>query len=222
MKQHMPPRIPTDGKHYSVLYDAARDVQEVLGLSCEIGLRRGGGTQYMIDGLTGGATDYYANTGKHLKPIRTHIAIDPYGGIPYYEMENKLRTDESYPNDMMKEALADLYLYVQKKPINFLFFPMEDTMFFDRFHNGIPVYGDGIRQIVNEYALVYFDGPHTVKKTLEETYFFHDRTQKGSMFVYDNVAGYYDHDKVNDFLLKNGWEEVNKNSYKASYRKIAP
>jgi len=184
------------------------------GLSCEIGLRRGGGTQYMIDGLIG-------KTINKLKPIRTHIAIDPFGGIPYYEKENKLRTDEAYPNDMMKEALTDLYTYVQKKPINFVFFQMEDTEFFNRFKDGVPVYGEGTKKTVNEYAIVYFDGPHTVQATLEETYFFHERTKKGAMFVYDDVSNYYyDHLKIREFLHANGWEETKRTNLKAVYKKV--
>ena len=54
---------------YDVMKKHILTLKGVDGLSCEIGLRRGGGTKTMLDA-------FLMNNDK-----RIHVAIDPYGNI---------------------------------------------------------------------------------------------------------------------------------------------
>jgi hypothetical protein len=163
--------------------------------------------------------DGIIKTGKAID--RTFIAIDPYGAIPFEGMENERREKTEYSNVMQKETLEMMYRFVENHPnINFLFFPLEDTEFFKRYDDGVPVYVDSEKKIVNQYAVVHFDGPHTLAATMEETEFFLKKTKRGSMFVYDDVTHFYDHDVVKSFLKDNGWELVTETKTKASYRRV--
>ena len=85
----------------------------------------------------------------------------------------------------------------------------------------MPVYAE-TKDIVNEYALVFFDGPHDVKSIKLEVDFFMGRTAKQGVFVFDDVAS-YPHNIIHTHLLANGFEllEVGKQQRKISYRKIA-
>jgi hypothetical protein len=198
-----------DSKDYFLLYEAAINTKEVPGLVCEIGLRRGGGTKALMDGIL--------STGIE----RTVIAIDPYGNIPYAGMENELKKTTEYSNAMQKDILEMMYRFVQYYPnINFLFFPLEDTEFFKRYDDGVPVYVNSEKKLVNQYAVVHFDGPHNLAAVMEETKFFLKKTKRGSMFVYDDVAHFYNHSVVDALLKDNGWEPVTETKVKSSYKRI--
>jgi hypothetical protein len=201
-----------DSTNYHLIQDAACNVVDVPGLFCEIGFRAGAGIRFMMEGI------------HKTKSKRTLIAIDPYGSIPYegYEKDNKtiVWEDTPYSNQMMKETLELMNRYVACYPyLHFLFFPMEDFEFFKRFSDGVPVYTDTEKKIVNEYALVHFDGPHTYDIVLNETKFFQDRTPIGAMFVYDDISHFYNHNKIEEFLFESGWLLVEKTMNKASYIK---
>ena len=60
-----------DSGNYEVLSEGIKRVAGIEGMSCEIGLRRGGGTFHIMESLKA--------TGQQ----RLHIAIDPYGNIDY-------------------------------------------------------------------------------------------------------------------------------------------
>lgn len=198
-----------DSRHYYIIRDAAMDVRGVPGLFCEIGLRKGGGTKIMMDAVI--------QSGKP----RTVIAIDPYGTIPYEGMEGEHRERTEYSSEMQKDTLEKMYRFVAQHPnINFVYFPLEDTEFMKRYSDGVPVYVEGDKSVVNEYALVHFDGPHTVDTVMKETKFFDERTGTGAMFVYDDVEHFYDHDQVENFLFEKNWHLIEKTISKASYRKI--
>jgi hypothetical protein len=195
--------IRDNGFDYHVLVDAAQAIDNVSGLSCEIGLREGGGTKYIVDNLKGN---------------RTHIAIDPYGELPYHnEVEQDIPHD--YTNPMRNRTMVALYSAMTTKPnINFLFMPMEDTEFFMRFADGVPVYSHKQKTTINEYALVYFDGPHTTASTILETKFFLPRAAPGAVYVFDDVSGYYDHKIIADMMTGAGWQVRLNTPNKISYQ----
>lgn len=58
--------------------------------------------------------------------------------------------------------LANLYAMCPSTGMECLFFPLEDTEFFKRYCDGIPIY-DEYKRIVNKYAMVFLDGPHTTE-----------------------------------------------------------
>jgi hypothetical protein len=119
----------------------------------------GGSAKWMIDTLV-----------NNNDTNRVFIAIDPYGSIEYNRGDGDLGTkivDGGYSNEMRKVAVPFLTLYGLKRLNNFIFFNLEDTEFFNRYSDGVPLYAESGKSVINLYAFVYFDGPHdynTVKK----------------------------------------------------------
>lgn len=196
--------LPTDSGEYHLLTKGIELSKEIPGLTCEIGLRRGGGTKHIVDALV-----------KH--GIKTHIAIDPYGSIEYEHKEGDfVRLD--YTNEMRDECLTNLYAYARQIGIPFVFFNLEDTEFFNRYKDGVPLYSH-VKQIANQYSFVHFDGPHAVKPLVEEVKFFDSRTPAGGCWCFDDVKGYYDHDAIEKVLIKSGFVLIEKGDHKALYQK---
>lgn len=198
--------LETDSFDYDVLYNAAKSVVNVDGLLCEIGIRRGGSLKYIIDGVS---------SNKH----KTIIAIDPYGNIDYASEETVFGKLD-YTNDMKNESMPHIYDYVKNKNINLVFFNLEDTEFFKRFFDGVPVYNEN-KTIINNYSLVFFDGPHDLESIKTEINFFMSRINKDSVFVFDDIES-YNHRIVHDYLLNNNFIllEVGLNNRKLSYKKV--
>ncbi len=196
-----------DSSQYEVLENAAASIKGVRGMTCEVGVRAGGGSKFIIDGLM-----------KAEDLGRTHVCIDPYGHIDYQENETSIRKIY-YTNGMRNRCMIDLYEYVVGKDINLLFFCLEDTEFFRLFQEGVPIYKEN-KTIETKYALVHFDGPHSLASVMNEVHFFETRVDKGALFVFDDVIGYYPHSKVEEHLLQTGWERVMIEPPKASYVKV--
>jgi len=200
--------LPTDSGDYDLLFRAATQIDNVPGIVCEIGTRRGGSLKYIIDGLL--------SVGDNNRNV---ICIDPYGNIEYADSEgHKIVTD--YTNDMRNESWANINQYVQGKPVNVVFYCLEDTEFFNRFSDGVPFYNTH-KEILNQYSLVFFDGPHDTPSLFKELEFFYPRSIVGTRYVFDDVAG-YPHDLIHDDLLKNDFElvESGPENRKKSYIKI--
>lgn len=198
--------LPGDSLEYEILYEAARSIKDVPGMTCELGVRRGGGSKVIIEGL-------FSNQDFN----RVHICVDPYGNIEYRATDvHTIHCD--YTNQMRDDCLKNIYSMYQNAPINILFFIMEDTEFFKRFDDGVPVYAE-YKQILNQYALVHFDGPHASDILYPEIDFFVPKAPPGAMFVFDDILD-YDHDSVEKHLLDKGFRLVTKGQRKASYVKI--
>jgi hypothetical protein len=193
-----------DSLDYDVLYRAAQSVRTLRGLVCEIGTRKGGSLQYIFKALE--------QTGK------TIVSIDPYGNIDYAATEEFFGKLD-YTNDMKHEALSNIYAIAKDSGINYIFINLEDTEFFKRYRDGVPVY-DISKTIVNDYALVFFDGPHDVKSIMKELEFFIPRTIQRGVYVFDDIQS-YPHDTVENYLFSKGFDiiETGTNNRKKSYRK---
>jgi hypothetical protein len=115
------PRLEIDSppETYDVMKKYVKTLKGVDGLSCEIGLRRGGGTKTIVDA-------FLENNDK-----RVHVCMDPYGNIIYTDIVGPHRSD--YTDDMKNETLAELYRYAFDKRVNILFFNIEDSEFYRRF-----------------------------------------------------------------------------------------
>jgi hypothetical protein len=198
------PSLPTDSADYEVLVEAVRKVAGVAGMTCEIGLRRGGGSRYIFDTLL------------KTKQQKLHIAIDPYGNIPYAPNDKDVVVFD-YTNAMRNECLLNIYLYCLQTNASFLFFNMEDVEFFARFSDGVPVY-EGHKRIETHYSLVHFDGPHSLVAVKAEVDFFHPRSHRGAVFVFDDV-GLYEHSEVDAHLTSLGWVAYRKAARKWAYTK---
>lgn len=196
----------TDSHNYEVLFEAAASIKDIPGTICEIGTRQGGSLEYIVDGLL--SVD---NINRNI------ICIDPYGDIEYRGSDDNF-SKWDYTNDMRNEAWTNIYSYVNKKPVNVVFLCLEDTEFFNRFSDGVPFY-QGSKTISNQYALVFFDGPHDTNSVIKEIEFFLPRSVVGSHFVFDDVAS-YNHQAIDDILLQNNFKEVKRTPRKISYVKV--
>jgi cephalosporin hydroxylase len=217
----------TDSQEYEVLMNAAAQIASVEGAVIEIGTRRGGSAKMIIDVL--------ASQGQK----RSVFCIDPYGNIEIdctnlnmtmHNPDRKIEGDKQskeitspqrfdYDNTMRNRVIPSLYYYAYQAGMNFTFFCLEDTEFFNRYSDGVPVY-ENEKKIENKYAFVFFDGPHDNKTLFLETEFFLNRCTIGTVFVYDDIW-MYDHDAIEKMLFANGFEVLEKKQIKASYVKRA-
>ena len=225
-----------DSGNYEVLSEGIKRVAGIEGMSCEIGVRRGGGTFHIMESLKA--------TGQQ----RLHIAIDPYGNIDYpvsskyNDVCNKAREEEGaslpshlvfteadrgnnttikcdYTNTMRNECLVDLYYYCLANDMPFLFFNLEDTEFFKRYSDGVPFYNDTVgKQLISDYAFVHFDGPHIVEAVKAEVDFFHPRSVTGAVWVFDDV-GWYDQAQIHEYIEPLGWKLYETTVKKMAYCK---
>lgn len=196
--------LPGDSADYHLLTKGVELSKGVQGLTCEIGLRRGGGTRHIIDAIN------------KFSPCKVHIAIDPYGHIEYEHKEKHVvRLD--YTNDMLADCMKNLYPYAQSKGVQFIFINLEDTEFFNRYADGVPVYNIN-KTIENKYSFVHFDGPHAVDPLIKEIEFFAKRIDKGACFCFDDVVGYYDHGIIDLLLMHKGFKLIQTTHHKALYQ----
>lgn len=197
--------IEGDSYEYEQIYDGMMMSMEVPGIACEIGLRKGMGTQTMLDALV--------QSGSR-KPV---IAIDPYGDIPY-ETTDQVWCYYDYSNQMRNACLIGLYKFCWDHHLDFQFFNLEDSEFFCRYADGVPYYA-GHKQLINQYSFVHFDGPHSAQAVMQEVEFFHPRSVSGSVWVFDDVHT-YDHDRVDHNLTSLGWHAARQGANKFTYVKI--
>jgi hypothetical protein len=216
-----------DSSEYEILFNAAKNIKGVPGGVVEIGSRRGGSAKIIIDALV--------EIGETNRPM---FCIDPYGNIDLeitninasihypgkYQVEGdpmskdaSFSTKFDYTNDMRNRVIPSLYYYAYQRGLNFTFFCLEDHEFFHRYANGVPVY-DEVKKLVNEYAFVFFDGPHTNEAVDLELKFFLERAPKGATYVFDDIW-MYDHDKFEKIMFEHGFDILEKKQIKASYYK---
>ena len=175
-------------------------------------------------------------------PNRPMFCIDPYGNIEMMitninqtmhfqtkpeqlqgdpmskDVAANVRLPNWYDNTMRNRIIPSLYYYAYQNNMNFHFFCLEDTEFFKRYSDGVPVYQD-YKNLCNQYALVFFDGPHDNDAVQREIDFFLPRTIVGSVFIFDDVW-MYNHDKFHNIMLENGWEAVETGAVKISYKRV--
>ena len=196
--------LTTDSGDYHLLSNGVELSKGVEGMTCEIGLRRGGGTKFILD------------ASKIHSPDKVHIAIDPYGSIEYELKENvKVRLD--YTNEMRDECLHNLYEYTRQTQQQFIFINLEDTEFFKRYADGVPIYSIE-KKIINKYSFVHFDGPHAIRPLSIEIEFFIKRIDKGACFVFDDIVGYYDIDFIEKLLFEANFSVIEKTHHKGLYQ----
>jgi hypothetical protein len=218
----------TDSQEYEILYNAAKNIKGVEGAVVEIGTRRGGSTKLIIDALV-----------EQNDTNRSMFCIDPYGNIDYPETNKAITTfspqvpikgdrmsteivnqiKHDYDNNMRNRIIPSLYFYAYQRGLNFTFFCLEDHEFFNRYADGVPVYNE-VKKLENQYAFVFFDGPHTNEAIQLETDFFIPRANVGAVFVFDDIW-MYGHDRFEKIMFENGFELLEKKNIKASYHKTA-
>jgi hypothetical protein len=192
---------------YESLIKYIPELKGVEGMTIEVGLRRGGGTANIIDA-------FLKNDDK-----RVHICVDPYGNIEYYGHGHVTRYD--YFNSMRNETIPNLYRYAEEHNVNIIFFNLEDSEFYKRFDDGVPVY-DEEKKIMSKYCFAHIDGQHDVKSVDVATDFFLKHLSVNGIIAYDNTD-YYEHGLIHTKLLDNNFEvllEEQVHSYKKIYKKL--
>jgi len=155
--------IQGDSTEYEILEQACKTLGDDL-FTAEIGVRQGAGTKIILDTL---------KDKKHW-----HIGIDPYGNLNYQHYDNSESYTCDYTNSMKLQLIKDIDYQ------NFTLFPMGDDEFMKRFHDGVPIYREK-KELINNYDLVHFDGPHKTVDVLKEVMFFARRSRTGTVFVFD-------------------------------------
>lgn len=218
----------TDSQEYEILYNAVTSVKETKGGIVEIGTRRGGSAKIIIDALK-----------ENSDTRRNMFCIDPYGNIeiectnlnmsvhyPHLNVDGDPASKEiksphrfDYTNEMRNVTIPSLYYYAYQAGLNFQFFCLEDNEFFKRFADGVPCYND-YKEYVNQYAFVFFDGPHTDEIVKEEVMFFNQRAVIGTVYVFDDIWMYSHDELIESILHSEGFEVLQKGKIKASYKKV--
>jgi hypothetical protein len=206
VKDRLPGFLGTDSREYVILAEACRAIRGVPGLTCEIGVRQGGSSQWIMK--------HCVDNGDR----RIHIGIDPFGDLPYLHWQDRVE-QLGYCNEMRRKMMADLTQWCFEHKVDFHFFTLTDADFFERFAAGVPVY-DGERRVVNAYALVFFDGPHGVQAVRDEIDFFEQRTPIGGVWVFDDIDQYPHMEHLDAYVLSLGFETMKRGECKIAYRRI--
>lgn len=194
-----------DGAEYEMIIRAIEKIKDVPGLILEIGTRKGGSMQIIIDALLENGDEN-----------RNVISVDPYGNIPYNSGNQYGITHFDYTNEMKKEAMATLFQYVQGKPVNFTPFCMTSFEFFYRFHYGIPIY-DNIDECIGNYAFAFVDGQHDTRSVdWDCTFVANGRSNPGTRIVVDNID-FFDLDEVIEKMKNYHFEVEERGTSKITF-----
>ena len=195
--------IQGDSKEYEFISEEIEklDLKDVV-LSCEIGLRRGMGSQTIMDAVISKGVPYYR-----------HIAVDPYGNLNYQHYDNVDPYTADYTDNMKVETLYDLVKYKE-----FAFFEFPDTYFFETMKNGYPMSIDGQMYMKDTYSIVHLDGPHTTLAVNDEISFFMRRMEEESIIILDDHKT-YNTQTIDWSLNKMGFKIVRKGERKLIYKR---
>ncbi|NDE12822.1 MAG: hypothetical protein EBZ99_04240 [Actinobacteria bacterium] len=190
-----------DSLEYEFFDEAIQLLKNPIGVSVEIGVRRGMGTKCIID----------AYRKYHPSIELKHLGIDPYGNILYRTSDNDKGGRLDYTNKMKQDAL----LAIIKEYPEFNFVNLEDSEFFKRYADGYPVY-DFEKKLLTKYETVHFDGPHDTESVMKEVDFFLDRRPEQCVYIFDDIDT-HDIDKIGEHLIWNGFKEFKKGKRKAVF-----
>lgn len=122
------------------------------------------------------------------------VIVDPYGSLGYRMMsEDELgypSSEIARDNNVQIEILAGLYKRAVESQKHFLFYPMMDEEFYQRFQTGIFYYDEGEKIKFNEYGFVYFNAENCIGNLIEGIRFMDERTPKDGVWVFNNINDY--------------------------------
>ena len=195
-----------DSSEYNILINAVKNIKNVPGITVEIGVREGGSSYLIMKTLL-------ENNDKR----DSHLGLDPYGNIDYTHWEN-VTQKLGYTNDMKNRMMKNIYKWCEINDFNFILLPLEDTEYFKRFTDGLPIYNEN-KKICNEYSLVFFDGPHSVNDIKTEINFFKDRTPLNGVWVFDDIDQYPHMEKLDEYIRSFGFNILEIGLKKVSYQR---
>jgi len=196
-------KLETDGIEYDILERCIEKVIAIPGCFLEIGTRKGGSMQIIIDAAI--------RTGQK----RDFVSVDPYGNIPYNDGQSITRYD--YTNEMKCAALSDLYRYALQSRVNLVTFTMTDVVFFamvQQLNFQIPIYNND-KQLERNVAFAFLDGPHNVENIQFELSMLAFLMKSGGIVVIDNID-LFDPEKLHIKF----WKEIERNNQKIAYAKL--
>lgn len=196
--------LPTDSAEYDILERAAMAIKGKEGLVIEFGTRLGGSAQRIIDTIQSGVV----------------VCVDPYGHIPYHDGRTDKMVRYDYTNDMKNNAMSALYEHVKGKDINLIFINLEDTEFFDRYKDGVPVY-NLTKSLINDYRLAFLDAGHRVDDVAVEVAFLSTRMRYGSIIVVDDID-FMEWEKLHSVMSLHHFQIYERGTKKASFIKTLP
>ena len=195
--------IAGDSTEYEYISEeiAKLDLPPVV-LTCEIGLRRGLGSQTIMDSIISKGPEHYR-----------HLAVDPYGNLNYQHYDDRPPYTADYTDNMKVETLFDLVKYKE-----FAFFEFPDTYFFETMKRGYPMSIDGQLYMKDTYAVVHLDGPHTTNAVNHEINFFMRQMEDESLIILDDYKTY--NTKTVDWSLeKIGFKRVREGERKLIFKR---
>ena len=161
--------IEGDGQEYELLKKWAKDFDCQGYYSCEIGVRKGLGSQIIMD---------------NVRNNYMHVGVDPYSEIKYQHYDRQFtqgwpeefRVDFSadYTDEMRDTMLKDLYDY--RNNGKFVLANMTDKLFMSH-----PDWNE------RTYAFVFLDGPHMTKDVITEAVWFANRSAPHTRIVVDDT-----------------------------------
>ena len=193
--------ITGDSLEYEFLDNAVKQLKDPIGVSVELGVRRGQGSKTIIDAYR----KYHPNT------FLTHLGIDPYGNIKYNTHDSNLNVRLDYTNSMRQDMLQDF----SKDYPEFNFVNLEDVEFFKRYEDYYPIYNN-FKINITKYEIVHFDGPHDTASVLKEVEFFEARKPEQCVYIFDDVDN-FDIDSIGKYLEQKDFKILDNGGRKRSY-----
>ena len=205
-----PTRLEGDvsDQNYGLVYDSAKELASdgIFGMTCEIGVRLGGGSEAIIQGFL---------DGRKGNEFIFHIGVDPYGCMPYEAEDGKGKVVLDYGQKNKHTFLKNTSEWaLESQNFEYILLPFKASDFYQMFGLGIPLYFQSQGLKCNQYALVHIDGEHSTVQAFKDISFFSDRMVKGGYLIIDNID-YMKHDEfVRPFLVEHGFTFIDE--YKQS------
>lgn len=195
--------IEGDSSEYEIIHTAVKRIENPIGASFEIGVRRGMGSKVIIDA--------YRKYHTQIKSL-VHIGLDPYGNLPYnFSEKSKNSLNHNYSNLMKRETVIN---FLKEYP-EFHFINLDTHEFFKRFADGYPIY-ENTKRLINKFEIVHFDGLHDLHNVSMEVDFFLKRLAKQTVFIFDDIDT-FDMEKIKKILIDNGFKNLETGKKKASF-----
>ena len=198
--------IEGDSKDYDLLASwserVAKHFKNKIMLTAEIGMRKGLGTKLILNYIR-----------PNYSGLHFHVSIDPYGDLVYEHYDKTQPSKMDYNEKMFAEVKQD---FASEPRFNLL--NMTDRVFMEKYYYGVEFYWDSKKYLLNEYALVHFDGPHKTTDVINEAVFFAERAAPGAVFIFDDWQT-YDCNIVREVLNRYGFEFCSNGSRKMIVQK---
>lgn len=201
-KTFMMTDIEGDSYDYGLLETAVKRIKNPIGMSFEIGVRRGMGSKTIIDAYR----KYHPSINDLI-----HIGLDPYGDLPYNFSEERKNEKANYTNLMKRETIINF----AKKYKEFHFVNLDTHEFFKRFNDGYPIYQKK-KKIINKFEIVHFDGLHDLENVTLEVEYFLKHLSEHTIFIFDDIDS-FDMKKISKILNNNSFKLFESRERKASF-----